>query len=206
MRPQCPHAGAARRVHAGAGGYNASAMRFQLPRLYKLLLALVVVIGPFYWLVLTEDGRRRSDLFILHILGKPSFNIAYDRLTGTVTEADIAEQFPKVEFQCADRPSALGARVCAAEIASFNGLPARRAALHYGAGRLTALRLDYRLHYHGLLTESLRNGLGEPVAQARGSTLHWRTGGGTIVLPANAPEAPVDAALMWLAPALTGGD
>jgi hypothetical protein len=201
-----PSLSKARFEHAatGAGGYNGPAMRFKLPKTYKLLLALAVVIAPFYWLMFTDDGQRRSDLVILHILGKPSFNIAYDRLTGTVTEADIAKQFPKVDFQCLDRPSALGERVCAAEIASFNGLPARRALVHYGAGRLTALRLDYRPRYYGLLVESLRTGLGEPAYEAGGSTLRWQTDGGTIVMPATAPDQPADAALMWLSPALTG--
>jgi hypothetical protein len=179
-------------------------MRFKLPRAYKLLLALAVVAGPFYWLVFTEDGRRRSDLFVLHILGKPSFNIAYDRLSAAVTEADIESQFPKVDFACAERASALGERVCAAEIASFNGLPARRALLHFGGGRLTALRLDYRPHYHALLAGSLHDGLGSPTEEAGGSTLRWETQGGAIVLPAQAPEKPADAMLMWLSPALTG--
>ncbi|MCG6940089.1 MAG: hypothetical protein LJE69_02425 [Thiohalocapsa sp.] len=183
-------------------------MRFKLPRIYKLLLALAVVIGPFYWLMFTEDGQRRSDLVILHILGKPSFNIAYDRLSGAVTAADIAKQFPKVSFQCADRDSDLGARVCVAEIASFNGLPARRALLYYAAAgddaRLTALQLDYRPRYQKLLTESLRNGVGAPSEEAGGSTLRWRTAGGTILLPADQPESPDDAALIWLSPALTG--
>ncbi|MBK1633858.1 hypothetical protein CKO31_24630 [Thiohalocapsa halophila] len=179
-------------------------MRFKLPRTYKLLLALAVVVGPFYWLMFTEDGRRRSDLFLLHVLGKPGFNIAYDRLSGAVTRADIEEQFPKIDFQCAERQSALGDKVCGAEIASFNGLPARRALLHYGAGRLTALRLDYRPQYHRLLAQSLRNGLGEPTQEAGGSTLRWRAEGGTIVLPAKPPETDANAALMWVAPALTG--
>ncbi len=179
-------------------------MRFQLPRTYKLLLALAVVIGPFYWLMFTEDGRRRSDLFIMHILGKPSFNIAYDRLSGAVTHADIEAQFPKVSFRCAERRSALGDEVCGTEIAAFNGLPAQRALLHYGAGRLTALRLDYRRQYHAMLLASLRSGLGEPREEAGGSTLRWQVDGGTVVLPAAAPKTDADAVLMWLAPALTG--
>jgi hypothetical protein len=179
-------------------------MRFRLPKTYKLVLALAVVAGPFYWLMFTEDGRRRSDLFILHVLGDPSFNVGYDRLTGAVTRADIAEQFPKVDFECAERSSALGDEVCGAEIASFNGLPARRALVYYGGGRLTALRLDYRRQYHGLLLDSLKDGIGEPTEEAGGSTLRWSVEGGSIVLPAVGPERDADAALMWLSPALTG--
>ncbi|WP_058554238.1 hypothetical protein [Thiohalocapsa sp. ML1] len=179
-------------------------MRFKLPPTYKLLLALAVVIGPFYWLMFTEDGRRRSDLVILHILGKPSFNIALDRLTGATTHAAIKEQFPKVDFACQARTSALGEEVCAAEIASFNGLPARQARLFYGGGRLTAVRLDYRRHYHRLLAASLANGFGEPSVEAGGTTQRWRIDGGTIVLPAERPATDDEAALMWLSPVLTG--
>jgi hypothetical protein len=178
-------------------------MRFRLNKTYKLLLSLALVIGPFYWLMFTDDGRRRSDLFILHVLGNPSFNVGYDRLTGAVTKADIAEQFPKVEFQCAERTNALGDEVCGAEIASFNGLPARRALVHYGGGRLTALRLDYRHRYHDLLLESLHDGLGEPTREAGGSALRWQVDGGSVVVPAVA-EQDADAALLWLSPALTG--
>jgi hypothetical protein len=177
-------------------------MNLKLPRSYKLILSLALIAGPFTWLMFTEDGKRRSDLFILHLMGAPSFNIAYDRLNSTVTEADIVEQFPKVTFQCGDQATPFGARVCAAEIASFNGLPARRATLFYDEGTLNAMQLDYRARYHDTLATSLRTGLGEPLMPVGEGVLLWRLDDGVVMLSANQPENDKDAALLWLTPAL----
>ncbi len=180
--------------------YNAPTMNLKIPRSYKLILSLALIAGPFGWLVFTEDGQRRSDLFLLHVLGNPSFNIAYDRLNNTVTQADIEKLFPKVEFSCAARETPFGDQVCIAKIASFNGLPADSAGLYYNDNALAALRLDYRKRYHELLTTSLRNGLGEPMQPVAADVLLWRLDDGVIMLSAKQPETQADAALMWLSP------
>ncbi|MGB5733168.1 MAG: hypothetical protein WBM40_01835 [Thiohalocapsa sp.] len=177
-------------------------MNLKLPRAYKLILSLALIAGPFTWLMFTEDGQRRSDLFILHVLGAPGFNIAYDRLNSTVTEADINGQFPKVVFQCSDQVTPFGSRICAAEIASFNGLPARQATLFYDQGTLQALQLDYRARYHDILVTSLRTGLGAPLTPVGEGVLLWRLDDGVVMLAAKQPENEADAALLWLTPAL----
>jgi hypothetical protein len=177
-------------------------MKFQLPRSYKLLLSLALVIGPITWLMFTEDGKRRSDLFLLHLLGDPSFNIAYDKLSPVVSEVVIRAQFPKVEFHCDALSSPLGDRLCAAKIASFNGLPARSAQLYFAGGRLRLLQLGYRLPYHDMLERSLRSGLGDPKEESTGRqpVLVWTTElGGQIMLPSARPQQRADAALIWLA-------
>jgi len=178
-------------------------MKLKLPRTYKLVLSLALVAGPFTWLMFTQDGQRRSDLFLLHVMGSPSFNIAYDRLTPQVREADIAAQFPKLEFDCRDASGAFGERVCAAEIASFNGLPAREARLFYTDDLLSAVQLYYRERYHGMLEESLRTGLGEPLrGDGGGGALAWQLEGGVVLLSGQPPEYPPDAVLLWLSPAV----
>lgn len=176
-------------------------MKLQLPSSYKLVLSLAVVIGPIIWLMFTEDGKRRSDLVLLHLLGDPSFDIAYEKLSPAVTEALIGEQFPKVDFQCQTITSNLGDRLCAAEIASFNALPARAAQLTYAGQQLRVLQLNYRLAYHDLLTHQLRDSLGAPREQstAQRPVLIWSLEGGQLMLPAAPPEHPGDAALIWLA-------
>jgi len=177
-------------------------MNLKLPRIYKLILSLAVVAGPFTWLVFTEDGKRRSDVFLMQVMGTPSFNIGYDRLNAEVTEADIAAQFPKVDFQCGDQVTGFGERVCIAEIAAFNGMPARSAALFYAAGTLNALQLDYRARYHETLVTGLRNGLGAPLAPVGSGVLVWNLDDGVVMLSSNQPEHEKDAALLWLTPAL----
>ncbi len=177
-------------------------MHIKLPRTYKLLLALVVVIGPFYWLVFTDDGQRRTDLVMLHLMGRPSFDIAYERLTNAATEQLFRDQFPDLKLECVDRPSPFGSRVCAAPIASFNALPARSAVLYFNDDRLRALRLDYRVRYHDLLVNSLRERFGDPREETTGDVpvLTWQLDGGLVMLPAVAVEHEADAALLWLAP------
>ncbi len=177
-------------------------MRFPLPRTYKLLLSLALVIGPFYWLMFTEDGKRRSDLLVLSLTGAKAFNIAYDKLSPAVTEAMIRELFPKIDFQCRELESSrLGDRQCAAEIASFNGLPARAARLYFAGDSLRMLELSYRLPYHEMLSQALYAGLGEPREESTGrQPVHvWQASGGEIMLPATAPRRSADAALIWLA-------
>ncbi|WPL15192.1 hypothetical protein Thiowin_00072 [Thiorhodovibrio winogradskyi] len=177
-------------------------MTLKLPRSYKLLLSLALVIGPITWLMFTEDGKRRSDLFLLHILGNPSFNIAYDKLSPAVTEAVIRAQFPKVDFQCQAVETPIGDRLCAAKIASFNGLPARSTQLYFAGEQLRMLQLGFRRVYHEMLERSLREGLGKPLEEstARQPVLVWTTDlGGQVMLPADRPEAREDAALIWLA-------
>jgi hypothetical protein len=175
-------------------------MRFKLPKTYKLVLALAVVAGPFIWLVLTEDGQRRSDLFLLHALGRPSFNVALDRLNRDVTLPMLEKQFPDVSFNCGPSSTDLGDQVCTAEIASFNGIPARAASLWTGGGRLYALRLDYRRRYHELLEESLTESFGQPERQVGGGQTvdGWTLPGGQLLMPATLEEDD-DAALMWIA-------
>jgi hypothetical protein len=175
-------------------------MSLQLPRSYKLVLSLALVIGPIFWLMFTEDGRRRSDLVLLHLLGDPSFNIAYEQLSPAVTEALIREQFPKIDFHCQAIDSNLGDRRCAAEIASFNGLPARSARLYFAGDQLRMLQLDYRLGYHTMLTEILREQLGVPREESTGQqpVRIWPLEHGQLMLPAESPQQRTDAALIWL--------
>jgi hypothetical protein len=175
-------------------------MRFKLPKTYKLLLALAVVAGPFIWLVLTEDGQRRSDLVVLHLLGHRAFDVALDKLAPTVSMALIREQFPRVAFDCGPTRSNLGEERCAARIGSFNGVPARAARLWLHDDALRALRLDYRRRYHALLAASLEQSFGEPERQAAGGgvVLAWRLEEGMLLLP-ELPGDDDDAALMWVA-------
>lgn len=176
-------------------------MNLKLPRSYKLALSLTLVLAPFSWLMFTEDGKRRSDLFVLALTGAKPFNIAYDKLTPTVTEAVLREQFPQVEFECAAVVSSLGDRLCAARIASFNGLPARTARMYSHGGFLRVLELGYRVPYHGMLARSLHSGLGEPREESTGvaPVWVWSLPGGEIMLPVEPPRRDADAALIWAA-------
>ena len=174
-------------------------MNLKLPKTYKLLLAICVVAGPFIWLVLTEDGKRRSDLFLLHLLGNQPFNLAVANLRPGLEETALLSQFSRVEFVCDDGRSPLGSRRCAAEIGSFNGVPARSAELYWDDSQLKAVRIDYRGRWHQLLLDDLRKRFGPPRRDSIGSgtVLAWRLEDGMLLIPETlaADEPP---ALMWI--------
>ncbi len=174
-------------------------MNLKLPKTYTLLFAICLVAGPFTWLVLTEDGKRRSDLFLLHLLGHQPFNLAVANLRPDVDEKALLSQFSRIEFACDDGPSALGSRRCAAEIGSFNGVPARSAELYWDDGQLKAVRIDYRARWHQVLIEELITRHGPPRRDSIGSgvVLAWRFDAGMLLLPETlvAEEPP---ALMWI--------
>ncbi len=174
-------------------------MNLKLPKTYKLILALCVVAGPFIWLVLTEDGKRRSDLFLLHLFGHQPFNLAVANLRPEIEEAALLSQFSRIEFACNDQPLAIGTRRCAAEIGSFNGVPARSAELFWDDGQLKAVRIDYRGRWHQVLIEELNTRHGPPRRDSIGSgvVLAWRFDAGMLLVPETlvADEPP---ALMWV--------
>jgi hypothetical protein len=175
-------------------------MNLKLPKTYKLILALCIVSGPFIWLVMTEDGKRRSDLFLLSVLGRQPFNLAVANLQPGLEESALLAQFPRIAFACDDRPRSLGNRRCAAEIGSFNGVPARSAELYWNDGKLQAVRIDYRGRWHQVLLEELRKRHGRPRRDSIGSAgtvLAWRLEDGMLLIPETlvADEPP---ALMWI--------
>jgi len=174
-------------------------MTLKLPKTYTLILAICVVAGPFIWLVLTEDGKRRSDLFLLHLLGHQPFNLAVANLRPDLDEEALLAQFPRITFACDDRPGAIGRRRCAAEIGSFNGVPARSAELYWDGDQLNAVRIDYRGRWHQVLLEELYKRHGPPRRDSIGSgvILAWRFDAGMLLVPETliADEPP---ALMWV--------
>ena len=76
------------------------ANRFKIPALYKKLMAVIAVIGPIYWLMLTDDGRRRTDLVVLYLAGEPTVELRLDTLASAASEERFREFVPDVEWQC----------------------------------------------------------------------------------------------------------
>ncbi|MFW6258485.1 MAG: hypothetical protein ACOC26_03220 [Halochromatium sp.] len=186
-------------------------MTLKLPKTYTLLLAICAVAGPFIWLVLTEDGKRRSDLFLLHLLGHQPFNLAMENLRPGLDQDDLLGQFSRVAFDCGEGAHALGARRCAARIGSFNGIPARRVELYWQAdgdagedggngAALNAVRLDYRGRWHALLVAELKTRHGEPRRDRVGerTVLAWRFAAGTLLIPQTLGDDETPS-LMWVA-------
>ncbi|MGE5153695.1 MAG: hypothetical protein ACM3ST_06735 [Bdellovibrio bacteriovorus] len=183
---------------------------FRIPRLYKTLLALAAVLGPIYWLMLTEDGQRRTDLALMWILGRPSFDAALESFTDRLTEARLRETFPALDLQCVDGSNPFGDRLCGARIGSFNQYPARGLTLFFDGGRLAAVKVLYPRAYQARIRgwverRVARLGEGTPGAVTTpvvdGGAAAWRVTDGVLMLK-DGDLAPSDEpALMWLSAA-----
>jgi hypothetical protein len=171
--------------------------------LYKRLLLLFIVLGPFYWLVFTADGQRRTDMVLISLLkGSETMNISFAKLQESAREADFRANFPQVGFVCKDQRTPFGDRVCASPIAAFNGTPASSASLYFRANRLAAVKLAYQRAHRAYVIEQLQRELGTPVRSgdraADGGVRLWRTDHGGVMVNV-APAAKGDEpAVLWV--------
>lgn len=184
---------------------------FRIPRLYKTLLALAAVLGPIYWLMVTEDGQRRTDLALMGILGRPPFNAALESFSDRLTEARLRERFPAIELSCADGANVFGDRHCGARIGSFNQYPARGLSLFFDRERLSAVKVLYPPVYHGRLrgwVERRVARLAEGSSEAAGGqtpepvvadgVAAWRVPDGVLMLKDGELGRGDEPALIWL--------
>lgn len=180
-------------------------MNYRLPPLYKKLLLLSVVLGPFYWLVFTDDGQRRSDLVLLHFFGDGSeLNLAIENLHSGMTESQFQALFPDLELVCDDGANPFGDRNCTAAVDAFSGIPSRAFTLFLSGDGLSAAKLNYRRAYHEKLKQDLTRRVGSPVPQSLSTPvaidgpLSWVVDDGLLLMPSGEPESDQEAALMWL--------
>ncbi len=179
---------------------------FRIPRFYKTLLALALVLGPIYWLMFTADGRRRTDLAIMFVLGRPAFNGALDAFTDRLTEARLRESFPDLALQCGEVPNPFGDRVCTAVIGSFNQYPAQALTLYFQGERVNAVKVLYQPAYHAQIRAWVERRPGllprpESAVSPAAEVVSWPVTDGALVMR-NGPLGRTDeAALFWLSAA-----
>jgi hypothetical protein len=179
---------------------------FKLPSLYKTLLMLALVFGPFYWLAFTEDGQRRTDLALMFLLGKPELNAAMESFNSGLTEARFRETFPRLEFRCADGANPFGDRLCAAEVGAFNGIPASSVTLFLSGDGLRAVRLSYRRAYHAWIRDWVdgrfeipaESRSGDGIAETDEGVVTWTVPDGLLIMRDGDLEPADDPALLWL--------
>lgn len=179
---------------------NANPMR--LNKNYKTLLILSLVLGPFFWLVLSADGQRRSDLVMLSLFtDREPMNLALANLQPQFSEQDFRRNLPEIPLQCEDRSGHFGSRVCAAPIAAINGAPAKQVSLYFESGALNAVKLVYEAAHQDYLAERLTYDLGPPSRSGEApddqGVRTWNTAHGQVLLPL-VPGLGEDPSLLWL--------
>jgi hypothetical protein len=171
--------------------------RFKIPALYKKLLLLAIVVGPMYWLMFTEDGRRRTDLVALSLAGDPSVELRLDILASAATEDEFRQFLPDAEWQCKNAHSPFGERSCVSPIASFNDAPSHYLVLYFENNALQAMKVVYRRGYHDWLVTLVKEMLGAPSPGSR-NVLQWDTGKGLVLMQTQLAEQDGEPTLMWL--------
>ena len=180
-------------------------MNFKLPTLYKRLLAILIVAGPFSWLVFTEDGQRRTDSVLLRLAGEKEISLNLKALDNRFSEDELKKAFPDIDWQCRDQASNFGNRLCASSIGVYNGIPSRLIAVYLQDRRISGLKLVYRPNYHEQLLQQLLQQLGQPQRENKlgdgapqpDTILRWQTGEGTVILKQRLAQQD-EPALIWL--------
>ena len=169
---------------------------------FKTLLVFTAVIGPMYWLMFTADGQRRADAVMLHVFGDEAMMLDLKGLNSRLSEAELQQVYPQLDWQCAPRAGEWGDRQCAAALSLWNDMPASQVSFWFGGGRLKAMQMDYRPRYHSELIAQLRRQLGQPSAGSDGGVdgvLQWVGVSGMVVIKAELGPAD-QAALIWVSP------
>ncbi len=180
--------------------------RFKLPKLYKRLLLVAMVVGPMWWLVFTEDGQRRTDTVLLTLFGKETLYLNLKALDDRFSEQEMRQLYPDIEWQCENKASAWGDRICAAGIGNFNDIPAEYATLFFAQTSLNAVKVVYNRSYHEILGRDLNHQLGKPLpplgsaeVPAAAALMRWRADGGFVITKKQLNKED-EAALLWLSP------
>lgn len=168
---------------------------------HKRLFLVIIVVAPMYWLLFTEDGRRRSDTLILWLAGGDPIDINFKVLDNQYSAEDWKRVFSDIDWACKDEQTFFGNQYCYSEVSSYNGIPAKYLTVFFKNSHVNAVKLVYRNQYHQQLGKDLYQQLGTPLQQKHESEendmLQWHTQHGTVMLKTElTPNEP--ASLIWL--------
>ena len=178
----------------------------RMAKLYKTIILIAMIVGPLYWLMITEDGKRRTDTLMLWLTGGDPININFLVLDNKYTSDEWQKVFKDIPWQCREESSSWGDEMCYAEISSYNGIPARYLSAFFSAKHISGIKLVYRNQYHNELGLELQHQLGKPDllnTDSEGnpdekSILQWQTEGGIVLLKQQLASGEEEAALLWL--------
>jgi hypothetical protein len=170
--------------------------RFRMHPLFKRGMAFIMVIAPFWWLVMTDDGQRRNDLVMNALFGDGEpMNLSFSKLTADARREDFEANWPELALQCTDSSSKYGDRVCIAAITEINGTPAHHVHLYLQSQRINAVQLLYVREHHQYMLTRLYDELGP--AKDMNGVWQWITPWGLVVAPKTL-TSDSDAEVWWI--------
>ncbi len=171
--------------------------------LLKRLYIIVILATPLVWLILTDEGRRFTDVTLLKLKGGESMDIHLQALNSSFSEQGLRDQLPELPFNCGAQRTALGDRICQVQLASFNGIPARFAIAYFDNERMQGLKVGYQRPYHEPLIRQLFAVLGDPGATGHITVpgapglYRWDVGDGDLVVLDEGSLEGNEPSLMW---------
>lgn len=172
-----------------------------LHKIYIRILILVLVLGPFTWLMFTDEGQRVGDIFMLELGDSEALNLNFAKLSSHVSEENLKEQFPQVELACVDQNQAYGTRQCSAPISAINGTPAQYVTFFFMQNQLIEANIGYQPSYHQHLYQGLLTTFGAGEAGPEAGMRRWNTGYGLLYAPPQTLMVGTKTILIWKAKA-----
>jgi hypothetical protein len=172
-----------------------------------ILMSLALLGGPLLWLLFTQEGQRRTDLFLLPLFGRPAVTLSLAELNSRLGEADIRAKLPDVELACTDEATPYGDRTCTAQIGAFAWLPAEGLTFFFAGGELRVVKLSYRRDVHAEVAAYLTQRFGEGDTSRSGAdgaptlVTNWQLLDGLVLLRAGDLGPREEPALLWLSQA-----
>lgn len=171
--------------------------------LLNRLYIVIVLAAPLFWLILTDEGHRYTDLAILKFKGGESMDIHLQALHSTISESGLQQQLPDTPFICGKQPGPLGERICQVQLASFNGLPSRFAIAYFHEDHLQGFKIGYQRPYHEQLLHYLFAQLGKPreedhlITPGNPGLYRWKVGDGELMALDEHSLEGNEPSLMW---------
>ena len=175
-------------------------------KIYKTLIVIAIVVAPIYWLMMTDDGKRRTDTLILWLTGGDPVNINFKALDNRYSIEDWQRVYGDIDWKCREQASTWGNETCYSEISSYNGIHARYITVFFSDGYSSAFKLVYRNQYHAQLGAELQHQLGKPEQVKAGpgdapdsnNIIKWQTDHGMVLLKQQLDSGEEEASLLWL--------
>ncbi|APW36696.1 hypothetical protein RD110_05395 [Rhodoferax koreense] len=171
-----------------------------------ILLILLLLAAGLAW-----RHRGDADAYRRHFLqAQPAASPRFDELSSAMDEAALQRHLAGVPLRCISETrerQTLGDRVCWADIARVDAVPAMQFAAYFNRGRLAYVAIDLPWWAHHAALRQAMAQLGAPEAidakTAAQPAVQWRTKGGRLRLNRDPGFDPLaTSALQWRADAI----
>ncbi len=131
-----------------------------MSELKKAILLVFLLLIALYFLHPGIDYTFKNR-FLAAIKVWHSVNINFDKLSSSLSEADIVSKYSELDLDCGYEASALGTRYCFTLIKSLNGADAWLLVFFFNKNKLNQVKMDFHASGHDKILVSLESQYGE---------------------------------------------